>query len=124
MKHTNNYDKHKKLDDQDRRELLAAVKAHGGTFRWLDKNGEKIDSTIDTPIITGSWKFAEETEDYIVTHVEADGDYVGIYGFPKSGLFDDTEPIYYICHGHISYITDSIPETEEVTDVSEAVSNP
>lgn len=33
MKHTNTYEKLRVIDEQDRRELLAAVKAHGGIYR-------------------------------------------------------------------------------------------
>lgn len=120
MKHTDRYNILQQIDEQDRRELLAAINAHGGVFRWFDSEGNQICEESDYPIIVGSWKHAEDTEDYVVTHVEADGNHVKIFGYPKMGLFDDSEDIYYIEHGHLGYITDYIPETESVSDVSES----
>ncbi len=118
MKHTNNYDKLKALDNLDRRELLEAVKAHGGIYRWYDEDGEEIEGR-QAPIIVGAWKHMEGSEDYIITHVVVDDDYVKIYGFPKECWETTPDFMYWIDYGQIGYIIDEIPETEEISDVSE-----
>lgn len=118
MKHTNNYNKLKALDNLDRRELLAAVMAHGGIYRWYDEDGEEIEGR-NAPIIVGAWKHMDGSEDYIITHVVVNDNYVEIYGFPKEGWETTPDFMYWIDHGQIGYIIDEIPETEEVSDVSE-----
>lgn len=120
MKHTNTYEKLRVIDEQDRRELLAAVKAHGGIYRWYDEDGEEIEGR-NAPIIVGAWKHMESPEDYIITHVEAEGNYVRVYGYPKEGWSTTPDYMYWIDHGQIGYIIDEIPETEEVSDVSEVL---
>ncbi len=63
----------------------------------------------------------ESSEDYIITHVEAEGNYVRVYGYPKEGWSTTPDYMYWIDHGQIGYIIDEIPETEEVSDVSEVL---
>lgn len=119
MKHTNTYEKLRVIDEQDRRELLAAVKAHGGIYRWYDEDGEEIEGR-NAPIIVGAWKHMDGSEDYIITHVVVNENYVEIYGFPKEGWETTPDFMYWIDHGQIGYIIDEIPETPEVSDVTEA----
>lgn len=118
MKHTNNYNKLKALDNLDRRELLAAVMAHGGIYRWYDEDGEEIEGR-NAPIIVGAWKHMDGSEDYIITHVVVNDNYVEIYGFPKEGWETTPDFMYWIDHGQIGYIIDEIPETPEIRDVTE-----
>lgn len=116
MKHTDLYDKYKALDAQERQELIAAVKAHGGEYIFPTCNENEVENR---PIICASFKHAEEPGDYIVTRVVVDDEYgtLSIYGCAKSGwTFEDL--LYYIEFHHISYITAAIPETDTVKDVS------
>lgn len=53
MKHTDRYNILQQIDEQDRRELLAAINAHGGVFRWFDSEGNQICEESDYPIIVG-----------------------------------------------------------------------
>lgn len=121
MRVTDLYSQFKALDAQERRELAAAVMAHGGEYVFLDVEDEDVDiDEIDLPIIMGSRKHSDMNEDYYVTRVTANQYGPTIYGFPKEyGDPSDERPIDDIEFSHISFITGMIPETEDVKDVSE-----
>ena len=119
MKHTDLYAKYQALDAQERRELIAAVKAHGGEYSFpkCDEDGDD-----NRPVVCASFKHADDPGDYTVTRVAVDDEYgaLSIYGCPKDDeTFEDL--LYYIEFHHISYITAAIPETDTVKDVSETV---
>lgn len=121
MKHTDFHKLHKQLDEKAREELTAAVKAHGNEFIFIhfDENGESDeDETEKAPIIMASTKHMDSYIDFYVSRVTVgDGNYLAIYGFPKDG-WDDEHELDSIAHGHLEFIIDNIPETEEVKDVT------
>lgn len=110
MKTTNTYPLWKAIDNIERNELRAAVKAHGGRYDFpSDKR----------PVVCASFKHAEHPEDYSVTsvYIDKDTEALVIMGEPLEWTYSE-DVLYYIEYGHISYITGMIPATEEVSDVS------
>lgn len=128
MKNSNLYQKWQELDKQERRELAAAVKAHGGEYVFIDcesddakeKWYESADHN-DIPIIHGATKYLDGYDDYYVSRVVAyDDGQVSVYGFRAEYEGpEDEEYLNYIMYAQINLITDLIPETERVNDVSE-----
>ena len=128
MKNSDLYQKWQELDKQERRELAAAVKAHGGQYVFIDCDGddavEKWYESTDhdnIPIIHGASKYLDGYDDYYVSKVVAyDSGQVGIYGFrTEYDGPEDEEYIQHIMYAQINLITDMIPETDDVSDVSE-----
>ena len=108
MKHTDFYNQYQEIDSIDRKELITAVKAHGGEY---------IFPTISRPIILGSFKHLE-TSNYYVTKVTISNGNLTIYGRPTEYWDGYDDEIVYIEFGQIGYITDMIPETDKIKDVS------
>lgn len=125
MKHTDLYNEYKKLDAIEREELIAAVKAHGGEYVFISEDDEDW-SAKDYPIVIASFKYSDEQADYNVSRVTVnDKGYLTIFGFRKDcDAPGDEDELYYIEFGHIGNITDYIPETETVKDVSSSVFAP
>ena len=127
MRNTNLYNEWKALDNWERRELAAAVKAHGGEYIFIDcenddaeDNWYQRDDKYDLPIVNGSTDYMEVNEDMYVSRVKVDDGGLTIYGFCKDGGSpDDEDEITFIAYSHISFITDCIPETDTVKEVSE-----
>lgn len=121
MKHTDYSKEFKALDAKEREELIAAVKAHGGEYVFIDEDDEDWDER-EYPVIVASTRYSDAQEDYTVSRVTVDEDgYLTIYGFRNEyGCPTDADELCHIEYGHISSITDYIPETETVKDVSGA----
>lgn len=120
MKHTDLYHEYKKLDELERQELIAAVNAHGGeyVFVHIDEDGDfDMEEREDAPIVAAATRYMDGYEDFYISRVEVRDGYLNIYGWPKESLSDERE-IESVAHGHLGYITDEIPETETVKDVS------
>lgn len=107
------------------KELVAAIKANNTNVIELapkDEDGDYDTNPPDkfVPLICGWTKFSEGPEDWYVVRVELEeseyGDYVTIYGIAKDG-WNEPMPIT-VEHGHMEYIIDAIPETNEVKNVS------
>lgn len=115
MKHTDYYKKQQELERLAEKELIAAVKAHGGSFSFFDE-GVEVDN--GAPIIVASNKYDEICKEHFVTRVEVDDDNeLTIYGYPKFG-WPDVYELFFIELGGMEIINDYIPETESVKDVS------
>ena len=121
MKHSNFYQLYKNVQALERKELIAAVKAHGGIYEFAKEDEESGRlNTNDCPIVCGGAKYAESPADFYVTKVEVEttqyGEYLTIYGLEKDNPYDvediQVEP------GHLHYIIDDIPATDQVADVS------
>lgn len=125
MKHTDLYNEYKKLDAIEREELIAAVKAHGGEYVFISEDDEDW-SVKDYPIVIASFKYSDEQADYNVSRVAVDDKgYLTIFGFRKDcDAPEDEDELYYIEFGYIGNITDYIPETETVKDVSSSAFAP
>ncbi len=121
MRHTDFYSLHKKLDEQAREELIAAIRAHGGeyTFIHFDEDGEYDDQERnEAPIIMAGTHSMDNYEDFYISRVELQDDkYLNVYGFPKEGWADEME-LDCFAHGHLEYIIDEIPETDSVKSVT------
>lgn len=110
MKTTNTYPLWKAIDNLERNELRAAVKAHGGKYEFA---GDR------RPVVCASFKHADHPEDYCVTsvYIDKDTDALVIMGEPLEYSCGE-DVLYCIEYGHIGYITGAIPATEDVSDVS------
>ena len=125
MKHTDLCNEYKKLDEIERQELAAAVKAHGGEYVFINEDDEDWYER-ECPVIVASTRYSDAQEDYTVSRVTVDEDgFLTIYGFDKEyGNPMNEHELYYIEYGHISSITDYIPETEIIKDVSQSAFAP
>lgn len=131
MKCTNTYNLFKEIDALERRELIAAVMAHGGEYIFFDCSGDEndvdgrwreLEDTYNIPVVLGSRSWEECHTDYYVTKVTVENGWIlHVYGFCKAhgNWPSDEDLIDNIEWGHISFITDDIPETEDLKDVSE-----
>ena len=126
MKHTKLYNEYNKLDELERQELIAAVKAHGGEYVFIDENDEDWYDNYDVPIVCACFSYFDGMSDYYVSRVTVDDKgYLSIYGFEKEyGSPSDERELYQIETGHIGTIIDLIPETEIVKDVSSSMFAP
>lgn len=115
MKHTDLYDKYKKLDAIEREELKQAVLAHGGEFRFETEEGEPVEG-VQSPIVIAGERHWESYCECIVSRVVVRNDYLEIYGYAKE--WRDGEILLDVEIGNIGYIIDEISETDEVHDVS------
>lgn len=116
MKHTDYYKQYKEIEANEYAELKKAVLAHGGEFRFQDEDGNDIDDLFP-PIICASNRHWESSCDCVVTRITVVDGCIKVYGYDKDYsdeevLLDDIE------FGHISFIIDEIPETEETHDVT------
>lgn len=126
MKHTELYNEYKKLDELERQELIAAVKAHGGeyVFIHIDEDGDyDSEEQNNAPIVAASTRYMDAYEDFYISRVEVKDGHLNIYGWPKEGWADEDE-IDSVAHGHLGYITDMIDETETIKDVSSSAFTP
>ena len=121
MKHTDLYHEYKKLDAIEAKELIAAVKAHGNEYIFIhfDEDGDyDVEERDNAPIIAAATKYMDAYEDFYISRVEVyDEGYYTLYGWPKEGFTDEVE-IDSVAHGHLGYVTDCIPETDMVRDVT------
>lgn len=126
MKHTDLYNEYKKLDAIEREELVAAVNAHGGKYVFIhvDEDGDyDSEEQNNAPIVAASTRYMDAYEDFYISRVEVKNGYLYIYGWPKESCADELE-IESVAHGHLGYITDEIPETDTVKDVSSSIFAP
>lgn len=120
MKHTELYNEYKKLDTIEAVELILAVEAHGNEYVFIhfDNDGDyDVEERDNAPIIAASTQWMDAYEDFYVSRVEVDKGFYTLYGWPKEGCADEVE-IDSVAHGHLGFVTDCIPETENVKDVS------
>lgn len=119
MKHTSTWYEYQKLEALEREELIEAVKAHGGQYFFYDEETLNVDKVRATcPLISASTWWSDSYEDYYITklYVTEKGT-LEIYGFYKECILQEVE-LDNIATGHLGYITDEIPETESVKDVT------
>ena len=127
MKGTDFYQLYKQLEACEKEELTAAVKAHGGEYIFFDcdsenANDEWFEGEYDDicPIILASLKYDDSFSDFYVTRITLeDGKWLTIYGFRKEfGWPSDERELDMFAYGQIHYITETIPETDDVKDVT------
>ena len=110
MKHTDFHSIIRKIKEQERKELINAVIAHGGFYNWEDEE--------EKPVITANVKYWESPIDVCITHVYIIDGSLRIYGEDKEFGTPVEIDSYDAFAGHISYIIDMIPETESIKEVS------
>lgn len=125
MKHTDFYQIIKAIKSHEKKELIAAVIAHGDVVEFVpkDEDGHYDDANTDCPVVLASTKYADEASDYNIVKVVVDHesgvDWLTIYGIEKEYGYEPE--IVEVEAGHIGYIIDYIPETNAVKDVSIAL---
>lgn len=120
MKHTDLYGEYRKLDEIEIAELILAVEAHGNeyTFIHFDDDGNyDVEEWDNAPLISASYGWMETYEDFYISRVKVDKGFYTLYGFPKEGCVDEIK-IDSVVHGHLGYVIDYIPETDDVKEVS------
>lgn len=113
MKHSDYQAKVNELKALEYEELRRAIEAHGGSYEWDSKSGGSY------PIIAiNSNKSEPEPQDIEITKVTIVEGCLKISGVDnKYGepVAFDTDDIF---AGHLSFIIDYLPATDEVSDVS------
>lgn len=127
MKGTDFYQLYKQLEAREKEELIAAVKAHGGEYIFFNCNSENVDDEWSEgeydnicPIILASFKHDDCFSDIYVTRVTLKNDkWLTVYGFYKEyGGPSNEDIIDMFTPGQIHYITEAIPATDDVKDVT------
>lgn len=99
---------------------MAAIKAHGDEYIFIheDEDGDyNNEEKNNAPVIAASTRYMDGYEDFYVVRVALEDNWLQIYGFPKDG-WDSEDELTSVAHGHLEYIIDLIPETEDVQDVT------
>lgn len=116
MKHSDYQAKIKEIKALEYQELILAIEAHGGSYEWNREGGGSC------PIIAiNSNKSEPEPQDIEVTKVTILDGQLKISGVDNKYR----EPVKFdaddIFAGHLSFIIDYIPATDEVSDVSQSI---
>lgn len=113
MKHTNFQSKVNEIKALERIELERAVEAHGGSYDWRKGND------VCCPIIAINHDRCEpEPQDVEIFKVEILNGHLKITGVDNKTRETITFKMEDIFPGHLSFIINYIPATEEVSDVS------
>lgn len=120
MKHTNFYGKYREIEAQERREIKAAVLAHGGEYVFIPEDDEDYMENDNVTIMAGR-RYSDTNKDFFVSRLSVDKDgELHIFGFDTEyDTPSDEDELSNIEYGHLESILDAIPETEEVHDVRE-----
>ncbi len=129
MEHTNLCGLYRELDMILERELMAAVKAHGGEYIFIHLN-ENDEDEIDelerdnAPVVLAVRKWCDDIEHYRISRVKVnivDGiDNLVVFGWPFDSFYPDEDVISGFARGQLESILDAIPETEAVKSVAGA----
>lgn len=117
MKHTDFYSKVEEIKRQEQRELIEALKAHGGSYSWYNEETKEFADEYPCIAVNVDGTFPNPTD--VIIHsvsiynnslhfVGTDKDYGNSVDFEADDVFA----------GHLSYIIDLIPETNTVDDVT------
>lgn len=127
MRHTELYYAYKALDKHLERELIAAVKAHGGEYIFIHLNEDENevldgDENINAPVVLAAYKYTEEYKPFkisrlvVETHLESDT--LVAYGWLHDPGWPDENLVDSFAHGALDMLIDAIPPTEKVQDVT------
>lgn len=113
MKHTDFYDTLKGIKQHIVKEIEAAVKAHGGSFDWIEQE-------VDAPIVAVNPDCAEpEPLDVIINKVSLDEDgFLVIDAVDKEYGEDIDIDVDDIFVEGLGYIIDYLPDASDTTDVT------
>lgn len=113
MKHTNFQAKVNEVKHLEFKELKKALEAHGGSYEW---NLKDYDSYPTIAInVNKSYPAPQDVRISKATIVNGDIKLSGVDMEDDSPVNFDTNDVF---AGHLSYITDEIPATNEISDVS------
>lgn len=121
MKHSDFYSQFKEIRNNIRKELIAALQAHDGSYTWgtVDENGDVEEPDTDnSPIVLATPRRYDGPVDVYIARISYDDDGFNIVAYEKEWLDDVYIDIEDIEPTHLHYIIDYIPETPEVSDVS------
>lgn len=117
MRHTDLYKQYQALQTIEREELKKAVLAHGGEFCFKSKEGEDIDG-VYPPVVMAGDRHWDSNCDCVITRVVMNDGFLEIYGYDEQCSIYDEILLSDFEYGHLGYIIDAIPETDEIEDVS------
>ena len=118
MKHTDFYSKVKEIKRQEQRELIEALKAHGGRYSWYNEDYEEFVEAYPCIAVNPNTAFPGPTDVYIRAVSVDKNDRIWFegedteYGNEVDFCADD------VFTGHLGDIIDLIPETDAVNDVT------
>ena len=111
MKHTNFHSLVEKIKQQEYQELMLAVQAHDGRYKWNDDTERPIIAVN----VDGNYPYPDDIE---ITEVSIVDGILVLKGEDKEfGNSVDFKPPD-VFAGHLSFIIDYLPHTDVVTDVS------
>lgn len=120
MKHTNFYPQLTEIKKKEYQELYQAIKAHGGEYSWgtEDEEGDWWFNLGDYPTVAvNTTGYIPQPMDICIRSVRIENDRIKLEG--EDNEFGNriefrTDDVF---AGHLSYITDLIPATEQVSEV-------
>lgn len=111
MKHTDFQKDFKEIRNHLKLEITAALKEHGGSYTWNDKDC--------APIVAANPDNANPAPlDVCIISLKLDGDFIMVDAIDNEYGNDARIDIDNIFIEHLSFILDYIPETFAVSDVS------
>lgn len=119
MNCTNVFNMLNDIKEHEQKELVKALDAHGGEYRFVDEDVEvDEDDDFDAPVVTAMDWFSSARNDFYVSYVKANKNgRVTVWGFLReNGDPSYTSELDILPAGEMSRITDMIPKTPEVTD--------
>lgn len=113
MKHTDFYDTFKGIKQHIIKEIEAAVKAHGGSFDFINE-------MVDAPIVAANPDNSDpEPLDVIIKKVSLDEDGFLVIEAADKEYGDDIDiDVDDIFVDHLGYIIDYLPNVGDTTDVT------
>lgn len=120
MKHTNFYPQLTEIKKKEYQELYQAIKAHGGEYSWGTEDGEGNWSFNlgDYPIFAiNTTGYTPQPMDICIRSVRIENGRIKLEGEDNefgNRIEFSTDDVF---AGHLSYITDLIPATEQVSEV-------
>jgi hypothetical protein len=116
MEHTDFDRKIEQIKQQETAELIAAVNAHGGKFQWPM---EDDDDNMERPIIAinPDSKYPNPTDVEVIS-VCVNSGRLELIGLEKNDGYEIPFTPEEVFPGHLSFIIDYIPETEDIKDVT------
>lgn len=120
MKHTNFYPQLIEIKKKEYQELYQAIKAHGGEYSWgtEDEEGDWWFNLVDYPIVAvNTTGYTPQPMDICIRSVRIENDRIELEGEDnefRNRIEFSTDDVF---AGHLSYITDLIPATEQVSEV-------
>lgn len=119
MKHTDWYEQIQTIKRQEQQELIAALRAHGGSYSWYNEETKEfadeypciavnVDGTFPNPTDVNIRSVSIDQREHLLFVGEDKEDSWYLVDFEADDVFA----------GHLSYIIDLIPATDSVNDVT------